>query len=164
MRHRNISASELGQYIHDELPRTFDWIDIDGATQKTSKNTLRIIEQKNPGQRLKGSQRRIFSKLAKAINFLICERDISENSGVFIVWTEPPYSEAIVSQVYGCREQKLILEMSSKIEDIPRLFQTRTIAEKLNIEENRVEELLKGEYIKNKVMTSKEFIEFISEQ
>ena len=55
----NESSSGLGQHIHETYPKDFDWMDIDGVIFKSSRRLLRIVEHKEPGKSLSGSQRRV---------------------------------------------------------------------------------------------------------
>lgn len=93
------SASELGQWVHDNLPRKFSFMDLDGVIWKAGPNVLRIVEQKHPGQGLKLSQRLILPLLAGGIDGLIEQGKISRQSGVFVVHTDPPFDSAFVAPV-----------------------------------------------------------------
>lgn len=96
----NISHSAFGQWIKDNIPNTFFWADVDGISYKRATRILRVIEEKQPGQELKDSQKKILPLLAKGIDYLISLGIVHEQSGVFIIHTESPYITATVSQIY----------------------------------------------------------------
>lgn len=101
IRDPDVSHSEFGQWIHDNLPITFYSIDIDQIVYKKQTRILRVIEEKLPGQRLKSSQNCIFPLFAKGIAHLVKTGTISEGSGVFILWGQAPYETVIVKQICG---------------------------------------------------------------
>jgi hypothetical protein len=81
----DVSSSAFGQWVHDEIPRTFYWADIDGASYKRATGILRVFEHKWVGQELKPSQNSILPKIAKAIAHMIETKLVSAGSGVFVV-------------------------------------------------------------------------------
>ncbi len=97
----NISHSAFGQWIKDNLPNTFFWADIDGISFKRATRILRVIEEKRFGQELKDSQKKILPLLARGVDCLISSGIVHEESGVFIIHTESPYTMATVSKIYA---------------------------------------------------------------
>lgn len=95
----SVSHSELGQWIHDNFPNTFYWMDLDGVIYKRATKILRIVEWKHRGQRLKSSQNTVLPLLAKGIDFLKTCNLISSESGVFVVWSCPPFKSALVRRI-----------------------------------------------------------------
>jgi hypothetical protein len=114
LRDKDISHSEFGQYVHDKLPRTFYWSDTDGNSYKKATRILRVIEEKKPGQGLKKSQKCILPLFAEGIDYLISLRRVHEQSGVFIIHTEPPYDSAIVSQICS-KKKSLALQLAKNV-------------------------------------------------
>lgn len=98
-RGRDESSSALGQHIHDEYPKVFDWMDIDGVIYKRSKRLLRLIEHKDPGRPLSASQTRVLPILAMGLKSLVDEGQLHERSGVYVAWTSAPFGTASVAQV-----------------------------------------------------------------
>lgn len=97
----NKSNSELGQHVFENLPHEMYFIDIDGVVYKLANHILRIIEQKQPGQKLKPSQRVILPLLAIAIKYLVENKIVHLESGVFIAETAKPFTTALVKQIGG---------------------------------------------------------------
>lgn len=95
----NISHSAFGQWVHDNFPNNFFWSDVDGIVFKRATRILRVMEEKRPGQTLKDSQRTILPLLARGVSRLVDLGIIHPQSGVFIIYTEPPYTTATISQV-----------------------------------------------------------------
>lgn len=95
------SNSELGQHVHDHLPHEMYFIDIDGVVYKNATHILRVVEQKQPGQQLKPSQKVILPLLAKAIEYLVSIKVVHPESGVFVAETEKPFSIATVRKIGG---------------------------------------------------------------
>ncbi len=93
------SSSALGQHIHDEFPKVFDWMDIDGVIYKSSKRLMRVIEHKDPGRQLSRSQSRVLPILAMGIQSQIDAGLLHERSGVYVTWTSAPFGTASVAQV-----------------------------------------------------------------
>lgn len=79
------SSSRIGQYVHDNMPTTFYWSDIDGECYKKSTRIYRIFEEKKAGQRAKGSQRFFLREHAWAIEKGVKEGRYAEGSGVFLI-------------------------------------------------------------------------------
>jgi len=97
----DISHSKFGQWIHDSFPKKFYFIDVDGIIYKRKTKILRILEWKKPFQKLKPSQKYILPLLAQGIEYLIRMKFISEQSGVFIIFTDSPFEEAEIVQIAG---------------------------------------------------------------
>ena len=96
----NESSSGFGQHIHDEYPCIFDVCDTDMIVHKSQYRLLRWIEQKPVDQDVRPSQRRILPFFAMMIKLLANQfRKLDPQSGVFIVWSNPPYSVASIAQV-----------------------------------------------------------------
>lgn len=93
------SSSALGQHIHDNYPKVFDWMDIDGVIYKKSQRLMRIIEHKEPGRPLSNSQQRILPILALGLQSAVNEGLLHERSGVYVTWTQQPFGTASVAQV-----------------------------------------------------------------
>lgn len=93
------SSSALGQHIHDEFPKVFDWMDIDGVIYKRSTGLLRVIEHKDPGRRLSSSQSRVLPILALGIQSQIDSGLLHERSGVYVTWAMSPFGTASAAQV-----------------------------------------------------------------
>lgn len=89
------STSGYGQYIHDNYGNTFYWMDGDGILFKKRNRMLRFIEHKEFRQQLRPSQETILPILATLIQMLVMVRVIHEQSGVFVVYSDPPYVDAI---------------------------------------------------------------------
>jgi hypothetical protein len=109
MRNKNISKSELGQWIHDKMPNDFYWLDIDGIVYKKATKILRIIEEKKPGQELKPSQLLVLKNLAIAIDYLVEQNIVSIGSGVFVLWTTQVWGTISQMTSSGDCTEKLIL-------------------------------------------------------
>jgi len=82
----NQSASKIGQWIHDNEPKTHDGIDIDHVVWKSERKCFRIIEEKLAGESMRPSQKRILPLLASMISIAIAAGFISPDSGVFVLW------------------------------------------------------------------------------
>jgi len=107
VRDPNRSSSEFGQWIHEKLPRVMFAIDLDMVIYKKSTRILRIIEEKRPHQCLKDSQQCILPLLAKAVDSLKREGMVHRQSGVFVVFTEPPFNSGRIEQIGGEYEMTL---------------------------------------------------------
>lgn len=107
IRDPNVSNSDLGQWIHDNLPVTMFFIDLDGVVYKKKTGILRIIEQKQPGQALKPSQRVILSFFATAVDLLIAQNIIGKRSGVWVLWGEPPYASVTIQKIPSSEQHTL---------------------------------------------------------
>lgn len=86
------SASRTGQYCHDHLPRIFDCVDLDAVIYKRSGNSMRILEEKLPGERISSGQSNVLPKLAMLIELAVRGKQLRDDSGVFIVWYHNPMS------------------------------------------------------------------------
>ncbi len=91
------SSSSYGQHIYDSYPKDFYFCDIDGVIFKRATSIMRILEVKKPGQGLKPSQSTILGILGLCLEMLIRHGQINNQSGVFRVCGEPPYSEIEVT-------------------------------------------------------------------
>jgi hypothetical protein len=88
------SSSELGQHVHDNYPRTFNFLDIDAGIHKRATGVLRIVEHKLPGQTLSRSQCDVLPLLANAL-VLLAKSGLIEprTSGVFQAAGFAPFAE-----------------------------------------------------------------------
>jgi hypothetical protein len=86
------SASRTGQYCHDQLPRTFDCVDLDAVIYKRSGSLMRILEEKLPGESISLAQSNVLPKFAMLIELGIRGKQLRDDSGVFIVWYHSPMS------------------------------------------------------------------------
>lgn len=93
------SSSALGQHVHDTLPTTFYWMDVDGAVYKRATRILRIIEHKNRDQSVRGSQRQVLPLLAIAVQGLVDANVVSPESGVYVMWSEGDFTSGAVNRV-----------------------------------------------------------------
>lgn len=117
--HHNIGSNEsrsgFGQWVHDNLPNEFYFMDGDAFVYKAKTQVLRFLEIKNIGDELKDSEHVILPFLATAIWALKHSPftyKLNKESGVFVVWTESPYDYGIIQEVKlnGGRGKKLKLE------------------------------------------------------
>lgn len=170
-RDKDISHSEFGQWIHDEIPRNFDWIDIDGVSRKSKTGIIRIVEEKRFGQELKGSQKRILSRLALGIEHLAKSGYAKYGSGVFVIYTEPPYNKSIIRQVYPIdKEESIILDIIEADDkslslipmSVPKVF--RKLSKKYpDLTEEDISFILANYFIEIEV-TKQELISFVSSE
>jgi hypothetical protein len=93
------SSSELGQHVHDHLPRDFDWVDIDAGIYTRRHRLLRIVEHKLPGGNLSRAQMDILPLMADAIYLLAKAGRIHPHSGVFRTAGFAPFRELHVSRI-----------------------------------------------------------------
>jgi hypothetical protein len=99
VRDKNMSNSEFGQWIHDSFPNTFFGIDVYQVIYKQRTRILRILEQKLTHQQLKPSQECILLLLATAVDHLLKTGLVDEQSGVFVVFSDPPFKSASITQI-----------------------------------------------------------------
>lgn len=97
----NESSSAFGQFIHDAFPNSFWWIDVDGMIYKKATRILRVIEHKPVGGQLRPSQQFLLPMIATCIRILIALRLVHEQSGVFLVRSDPPFRSGHVQQIDG---------------------------------------------------------------
>lgn len=83
---RDESASRVGQFCHDFLPRTFDCVDVDCVIFKRATRMTRIIEEKLPGEQLSAAQQHVLPLLAGLIELQVKAKNLPEGSGVFVMW------------------------------------------------------------------------------
>lgn len=105
-RQEHESSSEFGQHMHDRgesdpIWRQMYWLDVDGAIFKKKTGVLRIIEHKNRGGAIRGSQEEVLPLLAKAVQLLVATKQIHVQSGVFVAYSNHPHDSAAVRQVKG---------------------------------------------------------------
>jgi hypothetical protein len=84
------SASRVGQFCHDLLPRTFDCVDIDCVIYKRSTGMTRMLEEKLPGEEVSKAQMHVLPRLAQLIELAVKGKIIPEGSGVFLLWHTSP--------------------------------------------------------------------------
>jgi hypothetical protein len=80
------SASRVGQFCHDFLPRTFDCVDIDCVIFKRATGMIRILEEKLPGEEVSKAQIHVLPKLAGLIELAVRGKKLPEGSGVFLLY------------------------------------------------------------------------------
>jgi len=80
------SASRVGQFCHDYLPRTFDCVDVDCVIYKRATGMTRILEEKLPGEKISKAQVHVLPKLAQLIELAVRGKLLPSGSGVFVVW------------------------------------------------------------------------------
>lgn len=95
------SSSAFGQWIHDELSHEMHAPDLDTVIYKVSTRILRVLEHKTRGKHPSKSQNAVLPLLAKAVQLLAATGLVHPDSGVFIVYSDPPYDSASVQQVEG---------------------------------------------------------------
>jgi hypothetical protein len=95
------SGSAIGQHIFDHYPHDFDWCDLDGVIRKSRNGILRFVEHKPVGKRLHGSQSRILPLMAVLVTEAIRQHQAHAQSGVFVVYADPPFASALVEQIGG---------------------------------------------------------------
>jgi len=98
-RGRDESSSAHGQHIHDDRPRTFDWMDGDGIQRKRANRMLHFIEHKFGDRPLSDSQKRIMPVLARLWQLGREDGIIHQRSGVWVVHADPPWVESKVAEV-----------------------------------------------------------------
>ena len=82
------SSSVFGQFIHDQFPNEFYWLDIDGVIYKRTTKILRVVEHKPAsGRGLSSSQRTVLPILASMLGVSRSCRLLHPESGVFVVTT-----------------------------------------------------------------------------
>ena len=85
------SSSAFGQIVHREGPSAVAFGDVDSYAEKWfgSASVLRVIEHKQPKQRLGDAQRTVLTHLDEAIRHAVtCERStvkLLDGSGVFLI-------------------------------------------------------------------------------
>lgn len=98
-RGRDEASSAFAQAIHDNLPNDFFLMDADWLVYKKMTRTLRFIEHKYVNQALSPSQDAILPRLAAALGHLRNTKDYAvEESGVYVVWSDPPFTEGLVAE------------------------------------------------------------------
>jgi hypothetical protein len=96
------SSSAFGQFVFDEVGRLMYWSDVDGVIYRRETAALRIVEHKRRGGSLSDGQKKILSLLAKSLQLLAATGLIHEQSGVFVVYSDPPYETGgLVKQFHG---------------------------------------------------------------
>lgn len=78
------STSRFGQFVHDNVARTFDLFDVDEVWNygKKSRSVVRQIEIKREGQQLRASQERWIRQMDTAIRGI---KGVNPGSGYYIV-------------------------------------------------------------------------------
>jgi hypothetical protein len=88
------SSSALGQWVHDTLPSTFGWSDIDGISVRSMPNGVhrfRLFEAKRPSSGMSTSQQRILKALSALIASARDAGVIDAASGAWVLRGEPPF-------------------------------------------------------------------------
>lgn len=88
------SSSALGQWVHDQLPSTFGWSDIDGVSVRSMPNgahRFRLFEAKRPNSGMSASQQRILQALGALIASARDAGVIDPASGAWVLRGEPPF-------------------------------------------------------------------------
>lgn len=101
MRGPHESSSGYGQHIHEHPDKEFYFIDLDGVTLKVRDGLIRIVENKRSDEHLSNSQRSIMPLLADGVKSLVESGRVNNQSGVFLVRSDPPYESADVRQFGG---------------------------------------------------------------
>lgn len=99
-RFADVSSSAFGQYVHERLPVDFDAMDIDLVVRAESTGILRVLEQKEKGQRLKPSQWRCLRRIAALIELGEKSGVLTAGSGVYrIDWSDSEIMKALRGQL-----------------------------------------------------------------
>jgi len=101
------AASGLLQWIHDNVPRQMDVIDDDlqpdafeVVRRKLNPPLWLRIEHKPRGKGLRPSQQFLLPRMANSIQHGIHMQVYHPMSGVYVVWSDPPYESGAVSRVW----------------------------------------------------------------
>lgn len=98
------AASGFLQFIHNSLPRTMDTVDVDvpfHIIRRQLDPPLRYyIEHKRIGGGLSDSQKFHLPREAQDIADGIAARRWHPDSGVFVVWSDPPYTHGEVRRFH----------------------------------------------------------------
>lgn len=104
------SSSPLGQWVHDNLPRVFNWVDDDFGRAGVrlyarSTNILRLVEHKFLDQRgakvLTPAEWETYGKLAELVADGVGAGRLNPESGVFILWCDVPPTDGLIAQIRG---------------------------------------------------------------
>lgn len=100
------SSSAFGQFMHDNGERErawreMYWMDVDGIIFKSRTSMLRIIEHKPHIGSLSAGQKVVLPLLAKMVQMLASTGLVHAQSGVFVLNSDPPHDEILVTQVKG---------------------------------------------------------------
>ena len=105
------SSSGLTQRIHDLLPRTADIIDNDDPYESWAVVRQRLDpplwwhkEHKPRGKSLGTSQKFFLPRLAETIKRGVESGIWHSDSGVFVVWSDPPYDTGAVQRIGSDKE------------------------------------------------------------
>ena len=101
------SSSEFCQYIHDELPNEFFLVDNDATIYKKKTRIMRELEHKYVGQSLSRGQCDVLPIKALNMRAAVDNGLVDEVSGVFVIWTDAPFSSAVVQRVLPLRRMEL---------------------------------------------------------
>lgn len=112
------SASKIGQYIHDKLPKEMSVFDMDCGVFKISRGCLRLIEEKLPSEVVSRSQDNLFFKLASLISFGIKNRELTSDSGIFVLkWISDLDENVVLSWYTPFRTIKTCQRKLSALQD-----------------------------------------------
>lgn len=98
-RGRDESSSAWGQHIHNDYPRNFNLVDIDGVIHKRKTKVFRIIEVKKYDQSLHDSQIVIFKILSECVDTAIKSGTLHPCSGIFKLEIEEPWNMGYISRI-----------------------------------------------------------------
>jgi hypothetical protein len=93
------SSSPIGQHVHDNLPNTFFWMDSDATVYKMRTRIWRQVEHKFYGQELSKSQETMLPTMARMVASEVAAGNLDDASGVFVLWSDPQFTNATVSRV-----------------------------------------------------------------
>lgn len=86
------STTSIGQYVHNVLPRDFNFVDTDAIVHARASRLLRYIEHKPIGGELSRSQREILPIMAAALD--------AAGHNAYLMHADPPYHRATVARVW----------------------------------------------------------------
>lgn len=76
------SSSLFGQWVYDDVPHVFDFVDLDGLVWRRSTRVLYIVEEKHGNHGLSRSQQAVLPLLGRALALLIGDGAIDPRSRV----------------------------------------------------------------------------------
>jgi len=106
MRDKTKFASAFTKWVYDNCGSKFYFGDVDGIAYKLSNNTARLYEWKYPNAALSSGQKRYYAKMAELIILGIKEGALNPQSGVFVVYGEPPFQYG--AKVYSFIDDKTV--------------------------------------------------------
>lgn len=115
------SASRTGQYCHDGLPRTFDCVDIDAVIFKRSGRSVRILEEKLPGEEISTAQQNVLPVLANLIELAINANQIRDDSGVYVIWHRNPLARVCEAEDHDIVTIQKVPKSKCEWDSVPTL-------------------------------------------